>query len=129
MLYKLIYHLAKDRLLLCSVSPYNVDDLFLNSADLRPIDKKQFCIFIDLIRSLVDQGLITIKKEQLLICNGDYRVENSNKLESILENEMKNQSAFLNFIYGRIQMKNTLNLITNQLSPEELKKQIADGKQ
>jgi hypothetical protein len=120
MIFQLIHRLSNNEFYLRRATPYNIDDIFKPEAHVSTQDKKQFCVLLDLIRSLIVRSQIQVIQHEIDVFGRKYEAFDENIFFGSLASQMNTQSDYLNFIYSKMGDLSKLKENLNYLDEDKL---------
>lgn len=101
-------------------TPYNIDDIFKSDSQVSTQEKKQFCVLLDLIRSLIVRSKIQAIQHEIVVFGDTYRAFDKEIFFECLASQINNQSDYLNFIYRKMGDVSKLKENLNYLDEDKL---------
>jgi hypothetical protein len=129
MIFKLTSQLAANTFYLGRLHPFNADAVFKVDAELTIENKNHFCIFLDLIRSLIEHSELKLQEERLLLFGVEYAYFDVNQLMEILAINISNSSDYFKFIFEKIDHVSAFKSVISKLDEEKLTKLFENAAQ
>lgn len=120
MIFNLVYQLSTNELHLGRATPYNIDFLFRKEVKVSIQDKKQFCVLLDLVRSLIVRSKIRAVQQGIMVYGMLYTDFDEEQFFDFLKMKMATEEDYLKFIYGKIGDVSKLKTSLNHLDQEKL---------
>ena len=129
MIFKLINQLLANPFHLGGLHPYNADAVFKVNVDVSIADKKRFCIFLDLVRSLKMHAMLKNQNGNLFLFGVSYPYFDEDQLMKILADNIPNTGDYFNFVFKKIENVESFKSVINKLDEQGIMKLFEDAEQ
>ena len=127
MFFSLLYRLSISECYLRKINPYNVESLFISKHTISFEDKKNICVFLDFLSSLISENKLSANDEQVLVIfNKKYSELDCDSFFEIVEQHLEDQNHFLNFLFKKLIDLNRLEKMIQQFDHQKLSELFED---
>ena len=127
MFFSLLYRLSISECYLRKINPYNVESLFISKHTISFEDKKNICVFLDFLSSLISENKLSANDEQVLVIfNKKYSELDCDSFFEIVEQHLEDQNLFLNFLFKKLIDLNRLEKMIQQFDHQKLSELFED---
>lgn len=122
MFFKFLYQICGHPFKVGQSHPFIVAQIFNSGTRLSIHEKKEFCVFLDFIRSLTINKQLVIKEKQLVLFGKAYQHLEPNTFKAILQDKIPPKDYYLNFLFKKIPQPDQLTKLIEQLDHSKLDK-------
>ncbi len=116
----LITLLVRNRLYLNRLHPYNAVAVFKDNCDVTLNDKKRFCIFLDLVKSLIFLSELKQEGTSLSLFGAVYDDFTTDQFLKILAKNIPNLNNHLSFTFNKVKDVEALKSVLNKLDEKKM---------